>query len=185
MFTIDQAKDTIGKAVSDYLQRFPAFIQANLGKYIKNAGSTGGEKSVATVFNTGNKLYSVSGKLFQSFIKGNVNNIYKVTQNGSSYNLEYGTKVVYAKIHEYGGQIKATDKSKRFARAMIVKTNRSPMWIRIYAAMRKKGYITMPKRPYFKPAVEDFYNNDYPAFQAEMRKSVIDAMAKLQQSSRS
>lgn len=190
MFTLQQAMDVVNPVIADQLQMFPAFMQASIAKFIKDQGATGGATSVATVFNTGDKLHSMKGTLFQSFIKGNVNNIYKSNRSGTQFTLEYGTKVKYAKIHEYGGKINATPKSIKFALAMAIKTNWSPMWKAIYGSLKgskaakNKGFILMKARPYFKPAVEDFKKTGQKEFELQIRKAIVNEMIKLQMRTR-
>ncbi|MFM8759085.1 MAG: hypothetical protein ACKODS_06005 [Methylophilaceae bacterium] len=180
MFTLEQAQNAIRPVLADYIQQFPAFMQISIAKYMKDQGATGGETSVATVFNTGDKLYKMSGKLWQSFIKGNENNIYKATSSGNKYELVYGSKIPYALIHEYGGKIKATKKSIGFAYAMKKKTNNSPMWTKIWGAMKWKGVINIKKRPYFKPAIKDFKANEQKLFEQDLKASLVHAINQLQ-----
>ena len=70
MFSQEEIVKIIRPVISDQLQQFPAFMQLSIAKYIKNQGATGGATSRAPIFNSGNNLFSVSGGLFQSFIKG-------------------------------------------------------------------------------------------------------------------
>lgn len=180
MFTIEDAKKAIRPVLADYLQQFPTFMQLSMSKYIKDQGATGGETSVATVFNTGPTLYKMSGKLWQSFTKGNENNIYKVTDSGNKLELTYGSKIPYALIHEKGGKIKATKKSIGFAYAMKKKTNNSPMWTKIWGAMKWKGVINIKARPYFKPAIKDFKLNEQKLFEQDLKRALIQAIYQMQ-----
>lgn len=76
--------------------------------------------------NTGDKLRRISGTLFKSLGRNDPNNIYKMKAFGAGFDIEYGSKVVYAAIHEYGGK-----------------------------AGRNLA-VTIPKRPYLLPALEEF-----------------------------
>jgi phage gpG-like protein len=184
MFTMQQAMNVINPVIADQLQQFPAYMQVSIAKFIKDAGRTSGAKSIATVFNTGDKLYSVSGGLFQSFIKGNIDNVYKAEQSGNVFTLKFGTKTKYAMIHEYGGKISSTPKSIRFALAMAIKTNWSPMWTAIYGAMKKRGFIKMKARPYFAPAIQDFKKTGQKEFEQQIKKQIVSAMIDLQKKTR-
>jgi len=62
----------------------------------------------------------------------------------------YGSQVPYAAIHEYGGTIPKTAKSRRFFWAMWY-NSKAPMW---KALALTAGPIKIPARPYLRPAVE-------------------------------
>jgi len=63
---------------------------------------------------------------------------------------KFGSEVPYAAIHEYGGTIPKTPRSRRFFWAMWYNTN-APMW---KALALGSGSIRMPARPYLRPAVD-------------------------------
>lgn len=180
MFSASQAMNVIRPVIADQMQQFPVFMQISIAKFMKDQGATGGDTSVATVFNTGDILYKQKGTLFQSFIKNNPNNIYRAKQSGNRFELEFGTKVIYAAIHEFGGQINSTPKSIRFAKAMAIKTNWSPMWTNIYGAMKNKGFILMKPRPYFRPAIQDFKRNGQRRFQQQIKDAIVAEIKNLQ-----
>jgi phage gpG-like protein len=184
MFTSSQAMNVIRPVIADQMQQFPVFMQISIAKFMKDQGSTGGSSSVATVFNTGDKLYKQKGTLFQSFIKNNANNVYKAKQSGNTFELEYGTKVKYSAIHEFGGKINSTPKSIRFALAMAIKTNWSPMWTAIYGAMKNKGFIIMKARPYFRPAIQDFKKNGQSKFEQQIKNAIVADLKDLQNRTR-
>lgn len=180
MFTYAQAMNVVSPIIADQLQQFPVFMQLSISKFMIDQGATGGATSAATVFNKGDKLYKTKGNLFRSFIKNDENNIFKSKQVGDSYELEYGTKIKYARIHEFGGTITSTPRSIRFAFAMAIKTNWSPMWLAIYGAMKKRGFITIKARPYFKPAVKDFKTSGQSKFEEQMRNAIVYGLKDLQ-----
>jgi phage gpG-like protein len=184
MFTSSQAMNVIRPVIADQMQQFPVFMQISIAKFMKDQGATGGASSVATVFNTGDKLYKQKGTLFQSFIKNNANNVYKAKQSGNTFELEYGTKVKYSAIHEFGGKINSTPKSIRFALAMAIKTNWSPMWTAIYGAMKNKGFIFIKPRPYFRPAIQDFKKNGQSKFEEQLKKAIVAELQDMQNRTR-
>jgi len=63
---------------------------------------------------------------------------------------KYGSEVPYAAIHEYGGDIQKTAKSRRFFWAMWY-NSKAPLW---KALALTAGPIKIPARPYLRPAVE-------------------------------
>ncbi|MDZ7355747.1 MAG: phage virion morphogenesis protein [candidate division KSB1 bacterium] len=62
---------------------------------------------------------------------------------------KFGSEVPYAAIHEYGGTIPKTPRSRAFFWAMWYNTN-APMW---KALALGPGPVRIPARPYLAPAV--------------------------------
>jgi len=81
-----------------------------------------------------------------------------ITHRVSEDFAEVGTNVVYAKIHEYGGEIVAKN-----APFLTFKIDES--WVRVKS-------VTIPKRPYLEPALEDKQPEVRKAFESEMQKEV-------------
>lgn len=195
MFTKEQIVNIIRPVVADQLQQFPAFMQLSIAKYIKNQGATGGATNRAPVFNTGNNLFSVSGNLFQSFIKNNQNNIYRASTSGSQITLEYGTKVPYAKIHEVGGFINAIKRAssvKRKRETYVMAQffwrkymeTKAPFFKRIALSIEKKGGVNIKARPFWNPAIEDFKKNGQPKFERQMKQAIVQGIIELQNRTR-
>jgi len=195
MFTKDQVVSVIRPVVADQLQQFPAFMQLSIAKFIKNQGATGGATSRAPVFNKTDNLYSVSGQLFQSFIKNNKNNIYRSSQSGGQFTLEYGTKISYARIHETGGFIKAIKRAssvKRKRETYVMAQffwrkymeTKAPFFKIIALSIEKKGGINMKARPFWNPAIEDFKKNGQPKFEKQMKQAIIQGIIDLQNKTR-
>lgn len=86
--------------------------------------------------NTGTKLRNMTGRLFKSFNPQTAVNPEdtdcEVELDGNKYTIKIGSNVVYAAIHNFGGDI-----PNAFGRGKPV---------------------TIPKRPYFDTAVERFEN---------------------------
>jgi len=195
MFSKEQITNIIRPVVADQLQQFPAFMQLSIAKFIKNQGATGGESNRAPVFNTGNSLFSVSGALFKSFIKNNKNNVYKASQSGSQFTLEYGSKIPYAKIHEVGGFINAIKRAssvKRKKETYVMAQffwrkymeTKAPFFKRIALSIEKKGGVNIKARPYWKPAIEDFKRNGQPKFEKQMKQAIVQGIIELQNRTR-
>ena len=85
--------------------------------------------------------------------KGNEYSIRNVIKDGWKFKLEWGIKetLPYAEIHEKGGVIRATPRSRKFF-WFKHKTTGEPKWR--YFAISKKTAFVMPARPYFYVAVE-------------------------------
>jgi phage gpG-like protein len=76
--------------------------------------------------NTGDKLRRITGALFKSLRRNDASNIFRIETSPTGFNVIYGSALPYAAIHEYGGR-----------------------------AGRNKA-VTIPKRPYLLPALEQF-----------------------------
>jgi len=173
MINNEEIENAIYGVISDSLQRFPAEMQVFIAKYLSNSGGYAGESSRATVFKAKSaKLSSVSGKLFQSFIKGRPNNIYRVTGDKDNLELEYGTNLIYARIHEEGGFIKSKGKMQWFT-AFQYKQTKSPFWAKITGAIIRDGGIKIPKRAYFKPALKDWEASGKPEYKKRIVTEIV------------
>ena len=200
MFTTTQAMNVIRPVIADQMQQFPVFMQISIAKFMKDQGATGGATSAAPVFNTGNVLYKSSGNLFQSFIKNNPNNIYRAKQSGNKFELEYGSKVVYAAIHEFGGFIKGTpltvikSKSGRKMKKETTKMaqffwfkyykTKAPFFKRIALSVEQKGGVDIKARPYWQNAINDFNSNVKERFTQQMRIAIVQQIQDMQNRTR-
>ena len=115
---------------ADILRRVPIELQGFIGLEMNRTKV--GDKSK----NTTNILNVRKGNLFRSFTKGNPLNILKDTGNG----VEFGSKIPYAAIHEYGGTIDHPGTSNGFGRGIPIPAHGIPM----------------PKRSYLAPAIKAF-----------------------------
>lgn len=82
----------------------------------------------------------LSGDLYDS------GKVVKVNQ----YRVDVEFDKVYAAIHEYGGTIEVTDKARAYFWYRFAKTG-DPMW----RALALSDTITIPARPYLRPALEE------------------------------
>jgi len=133
--------------------------------------------------------------LFQSFIKNNKNNVYKASQSGSQFTLEYGSKIPYAKIHEVGGFINAIKRAssvKRKKETYVMAQffwrkymeTKAPFFKRIALSIENKGGVNIKARPYWKPAIEDFKRNGQPKFEKQMKQAIVQGIIELQNRTR-
>lgn len=128
---------------ADILRRVPIELQGFIGLEMNRTKV--GDKSK----NTTNILNVRKGNLFRSFTKGNPLNILKDTGNG----VEFGSKIPYAAIHEYGGTIDHPGTDNGFGRGIPIPAHGIPM----------------PKRSYLAPAIKAFEEQ-------ALEKLVISAM---------
>ena len=127
------------KCIEDFKRRVPTmltgFISAEMS--LEKAPQKRGKLKKSTLKN----LRVDTGNLVRSFTKGQAGNITR----DSARNVEIGTSVVYAAIHEFGGVI-----NTRYAT------------------------ITMPARPYLAPAIAKFEEQALPALIEQVLQPLKD-----------
>ena len=128
---------------ADILRRVPVELQMFVGLEMNRTKVGDKSKNTTSILNVR------KGNLFRSFTKGNPLNILKDTGNG----IEFGSKVPYAAIHEYGGTIDHPGTDNGFGRGIPIPAHGIPM----------------PKRSYLAPAIKAFEEQ-------ALEKLVINAM---------
>jgi phage gpG-like protein len=93
-------------------------------------------------------LRLLSGNLYRSFApkKSSAGNIFIATTDGNNFTFTYGSSIVYAAIHEYGGRA------------------------------GRGGSAKIPKRPYFAPAIKEWKKERLPEFKRELKLEIIREM---------
>lgn len=176
MLNISQLENELKPLINNELLRFPFVMQAFIGTQMVN---TGLKSRIAPSTNA--KLEINSGKLFRSFSRGAVGNIHKVTVNGGLYQLEYGSSLPYAAIQEYGGFIRSKGKMHKFFWAKFAETKQA-YFKNLALHVEKKGGVTIPKRPYFEPALQRFKATS--KYQDEVKAKVIQGIREWQEKQR-
>lgn len=188
MLNISQLENELKPIINNELLRFPFVMQAYIGTQMVN---TGLKSRIAPSTNT--KLEINTGKLFRSFSRGSIGNIHKVSVNGGLYQLEYGSNLPYAKIHEYGGVIKAIKKVSSVKRKKETYAMAQFFWAKFAQTkqnyfkhlalhVENKGGVTIPKRPYFEPALQRFKSSN--KYQEEIKAKVILGIREWQENQR-
>ena len=176
MLNISQLENQLKPIINNELLRFPFVMQAFIGSQMVN---TGLKSRIAPSTNT--RLEINTGNLFRSFSRGGVGNIHKVTINGGLYQLEYGSNLPYARIHEYGGFIESKGKMHKFFWRKFAETKNT--YFRYLALhVKEKGGVTIPKRPYFAPALQKFKASS--KYQDEVKAKVIQGIREWQENQR-
>ena len=125
---------------ADFLRRIPFVLQGLIAENMtfKSSSSNG-------VFerNTTKKLNISKGDLFRSFAPGSKDNILNV----SGKNLQYGSKLPYAAIHEFGGIINHPG-------SMEVQAWRGSKGELVVTRGTKPHPIPIPQRAYLNPALK-------------------------------
>ncbi|MCX7611848.1 MAG: hypothetical protein N2043_09710 [Ignavibacterium sp.] len=114
-----------------------------------------------TPFGGTDKLVSRTGKLFNSIIGKNNFYFEKFDIEADKYVFTAGTKVPYARIHEYGGSIPVTQNMRRvFWYYYFINRNsniRRAIAFKYLALFGTK--VTFYKREYFAPSVQKAFDN--------------------------
>jgi len=131
-----------------------ADLQAYIGTYMKKTSfdfDTMKTKEGRRNPNTGEgTLRLLTGKLFRSFTpnRPSLENVYQLKVTNDGFELVYGSSVVYAAIHEYGGKA------------------------------GKGGKAVIPARPYFNPAIEKWKNEKQDIVTLKIKLQIIEALNK-------
>lgn len=131
-----------------------ADLQAYIGTYMKKTSfdfDTMKTKEGRRNPNTGEgTLRLLTGKLFRSFTpnRPSLENVYQLKVTNDGFELVYGSNVIYAAIHEYGGKA------------------------------GKGGKAAIPARPYFNPAIEKWKNEKQDIQTLKIKLQIIEALNK-------
>lgn len=176
MLNFSELQNQLKPIINNELLRFPFVMQAFIGSQMVN---TGLKSRIAPSTNA--RLEINTGNLFRSFARGGVGNIYKVNVSGNQYELEYGSSLPYARIHEYGGFIRSKGNMHKYFWARFAET-KNTYFKNLALHVEKKGGVTIPKRPYFTPALQRFKTSG--KYQDEVKANVIKGIREWQESQR-
>lgn len=181
--------------IKEATQRIPLLLQAAIGSEMSDRalsagfrdGSSKSPFDDATARNSGDKLRIASGRLFRSFgtdSPDNISNIF-VTETGAV--IEYGTKVPYAAIHEFGGTIGARfvaskGKMHRYFWARYIASGDERFKAMALAVMKNGGVnlpaVTMPKRPFIEPGFQKFEKQYLPGILTGIAQAIMNEALK-------
>ena len=176
MLNFTELQNQLKPIINNELLRFPFVMQAFIGSQMVN---TGLKSRIAPSTNA--RLEINTGNLFRSFARGGVGNIYKTNVSGGLYELEYGSSLPYARIHEYGGFIRSKGNMHKYFWARFAET-KNTYFRNLALHVEKKGGVTIPKRPYFAPALQRFKTSG--KYQDEVKAKVIQGIREWQESQR-
>lgn len=181
MLNFSELQNQLKPIINNELLRFPFVMQAFIGSQMVN---TGLKSRIAPSTNA--RLEINTGNLFRSFSRGGVGNIYKVNVSGNLYELEYGSSLPYARIHEYGGFIESKGNMHKYFWARYFATNSKYFKFLALHTTRTKNNpnpgVRIPKRPYFAPALQKFKTSG--KYQDEVKAKVIQGIREWQESQR-
>lgn len=138
----------IRAAIADALQSYADEVPYLLSAYIEENWheSGGGEPNLT------DKLYVRSGKLARSYIPGQPGNLSEVKMEPGKVRVRFGTTLVYASVHEYGGFIKSKGRMHKALWAKYYKTG-NPFFKFAALSVEKKGGVRIKARPFHRKAV--------------------------------
>ena len=125
--SLEAAKAAVPQILKEAQNQVGSTISGFVGEHMRFVGQ-GSEQYP----NTTDQLQTVSGTLFQSLIPEKKNSILRELDKSEKVVIEYGSSVVYAAIHEYGGNAGRGHKAR------------------------------IRPRPYFSLAIEDYKNSSKP-----------------------
>lgn len=95
--------------------------------------------------------------LARSFLPGEPGSLSEIRTTNTGVDVTLGSGLPYAAVHEFGGFIKSKGKMQNYFWAMYYKSKTENPFFRAMAlSVAKKGGVTMPARPYFHKAIEEF-----------------------------
>jgi phage gpG-like protein len=176
MLNVSQLEAILKPVITQSLERLPFVMQAYIGANMEFRGAA---DRIAP--STSSKLAINTGVLFRSFTKGQPGNVFKVSQNGSNFEVEYGSNLPYAGIQEFGGFIQSKGRMHKYFWARFAET-KQPYFRNIALSVQKKGGVKIPARPYFRPAVDRLRNDT--KFANDIKQQVISGIQKWQENQR-
>lgn len=160
---VDSVLNNLKAKARDVLKQAPYMMQAYIGTNMTRTSAASAARGLGP--NRTTRLRLVTGNLFQSFAPNNPNNVTEFSESGDVVTMAYGSKVVYAAIHEYGGTIRHPGSNKWQVFRIGNKT--------IYTSYTKPHNITIPKRPYLAPAVEKMKSEGYDILIRKIKYEVL------------
>ena len=176
MLDVAQLKGILRPIINDQLLRFPFVMQAFIGTQMERSGL---KTRIAP--STSTKVAINTGKLFRSFARGSEGNVYKVTESGGIFELEYGSDLPYARIQETGGFIRSKGKMEGYFWARYRETGVA-YFRNIALKVRRVGGVQIPARPYFAPAVQRFRQDN--KYADGVRSAIIQGIQTWQENQR-
>ena len=176
MLDVAQLQGILRPIINDQLLRFPFVMQAFIGTQMERSGL---KTRIAP--STSTKVAINTGKLFRSFARGSEGNVYKVTESGGIFGLEYGSDLPYARIQETGGFIASKGKMEGYFWARYRETGVA-YFRNIALKVRRVGGVQIPARPYFAPAVQRFRQDN--KYADGVRSAIIQGIQTWQENQR-
>jgi phage gpG-like protein len=182
-FTLPQ--NAVNGLLKDALQRAAYGLQAYIGaemnggkpddSWRKGTPKSGKDAFPATktTWSKEKQLRVQRGRLFKSLAPNSPDNITTIQVSEGKVALLYGTRVVYASIHESGGFIANKGKMDKWFWAQYKQTKNE--FFKVMAlSVRKRGGVQIPARPYFNQGVEAFRREGLPLLLQDIAEGLTE-----------
>jgi hypothetical protein len=164
MPTPQQLASTFRTALSQLLKSFAQKAPHIFHAYIERHFDEGGQQDDASLtWRRSDKLAARTGRLTRSFIPNQPGSLFRVTIGDGGLFIQLGTSVPYAGVNEgtKGEKVFIASKGRMhkmfFARYMATG---NPFFRTLALSVKKRGGVTIPKRPYFSEAVRQFHERE-------------------------
>lgn len=151
LFDVAQLQAQLKPLYNDFAYQYADEIAA-----LARANMEYGTVALKGTRNEGDKIRRITGMLFKSLGRNDENNIFKITPNDTGFVIDYGSKLPYAAIHEYGGAINHPGGTPFFFKNGELRFVRKRHPLAAKLPKTKPHVINMPARPYLTPALEEF-----------------------------
>lgn len=176
MMNVEALKGIIRPILSDALLRFPIMMQAYIGTQMERSGL---KERIAP--STSSKVAINTGNLFRSFARGSEGNIYQVSGSAENLQLTYGSSLPYARVQEYGANIRTKGKMEGYFWYRYRET-KIDYFRGIALKIRRTGGVDIKARPYFAPAVQRMKQDN--KYEQQIRQQIVQGIRTWQESQR-
>ena len=145
----ERLRQRIPQLLKAVAQKAPYLLQAAVEAHMDENGPEPGAWSSSL------QIGMQSGDLSRSLIPNEPGNIFEVKTDGGKLSIRYGTKIIYASVHEHGGFIRSKGKMHKWFWARYKETH-APFYKIMALSVKKRGGVRIPKRPFFEPGMEQF-----------------------------
>lgn len=174
---IQEVQRRLPSIVRSALESAPYLLAGFIGSNMEQRAQQNG--AVAFAPSQSSRVATGTGALYRSFLPKDRNNITRIT--GTSVEIE--SKLRYAAIHEYGGKIQAKKKVSSVRRKKEVfameqffwakfKETGSPYYRNLALRINEYGFVTVPARPYFEPALKEFEDSGFDALLEQIMQPI-------------
>ena len=173
LFDVAQLQAQLKPLYNDFAYQYADEIAARA-----RANMVYGNTSLKGTRNTGERIRRITGLLFKSLDRNGAGNIYEMKQTDTGFTVTYGSRVPYARIHEYGGTIRHPGGTPYFIKngELIFVRKRNPIAARL--PKTKPHPIRIPARPYLTPALREFEQSGKREFSEKIKFIIAMEMQK-------
>lgn len=129
----------------------------------------------ATTWSSSPKLQIRGGRLYKSFQPNGEGNVFEMSVSDGKVALLYGTRIIYAPVHERGMFIASKGRMHKYFWAMYAQTKNN--FYKVMAlSVQKRGGVKIPPRPFFEKGIANFEREGLPLVLQDFAESVAAYM---------